>query len=279
MAKKERGLGRGLEALFSVNAENDNIEEINEVKIESIIPREGQPRRNFDQESLQGLAESIKEHGVLQPVLVREHGEYYEIIAGERRWRAAIKAGLKTVPVVIRKFNDLQAAEIALIENLQREDLTVVEEAQAYQQMIDSYQYTQEKLALKIGKSRAHIANTLRILNLPSQIITMLDKRQITAGHARAILAYKEESEQLAIAEEIVSAGLSVREAEKKVRFKKNGQKKPLSKAPEIVDLEERMEKFFGTKTNIIMAKKGGKIEITFYNEDDLQRIIETLDI
>lgn len=278
MPKKERGLGRGLDALFSAGIDNDNLE-IVELNIDTIIARQEQPRRNFDQESLQELAESLKEHGVLQPVLVREKDDLYEIIAGERRWRAARIAGLTTVPAVVRKLDDLQVAEISLIENLQREDLTPVEEAQAYRLMMDRFHYTQENLSQKIGKSRAHIANTLRILNLPASIIEMINTRKISAGHARAILAYGGEKEQLAAAQEIVTAGLSVREAERRVKVKKTVQEFVFEKPPEVIDLEERMQKFFGTKAEIFTLRKGGKIEITYYNDEDLERIIELLNI
>lgn len=278
MPKKERGLGRGLDALFSAGIDNDNLE-IVELNIDTIIARQEQPRRNFDQESLQELAESLKEHGVLQPVLVREKDDLYEIIAGERRWRAARIAGLTTVPAVVRKLDDLQVAEISLIENLQREDLTPVEEAQAYRLMMDRFHYTQENLSQKIGKSRAHIANTLRILNLPASIIEMINTRKISAGHARAILAYGGEKEQLAAAQEIVTAGLSVREAERRVKVKKTVQEFVFEKPPELIDLEERMQKFFGTKAEIFTLRKGGKIEITYYNDEDLERIIELLNI
>lgn len=278
MPKKERGLGRGLDALFSAGIDNDSLD-IVELDTDVIIARQEQPRRNFDQESLQELAESLKEHGVLQPILVREKDDGYELIAGERRWRAAKLAGLPTIPAVVRKLDDLQVAEISLIENLQREDLTPVEEAQAYRLMMERFHYTQENLAQKIGKSRAHIANTLRIMNLPSSIIEMIDARKISAGHARAILAYGGEQEQLAAAQEIISAGLSVREAERRVKNKKTVQEFVFGKPPEVVDLEERLQKFFGTKVEMNTLHKGGKIEITYYNGEDLERIIELLNI
>lgn len=278
MAKKERGLGRGLDALFSGTIDSEGLE-IVELETTAIIARQDQPRRKFDQESLQELAESLKEHGLLQPVLVREKDDLYEIIAGERRWRAAKLAGLNRIPALVRKLDDFQVAEISLIENLQREDLTPVEEAQAYRLMMERFNYTQETLSQKIGKSRAHIANTLRILNLPASIIEMIDARKISAGHARAILTYSGEKEQLAAAQEIVAAGLSVREAEKRAKVKKTVQEFVFDKPPEIVDLEERMQKFFGTKAEIQTLRNGGKIEITYYNDEDLERIIELLNI
>mgnify|MGYP000855216097 FL=1 len=275
MAKKERGLGRGLDALFSI--ENEGYMEITELNIQMIIARQDQPRKVFDEESLKELASSLTEHGVLQPVLVREKGDRYEIIAGERRWRAAQIAGLGTIPAIIRQLDDLQAGELSLIENLQREDLTAVEEAQAYHQMIERYQYTQEMLAQKIGKSRSHIANTLRILNLPSSILEMIESKQLSAGHARAILSLPGQKEQLAAAREITARGLSVREAEKRVKTKKTVQEIVFEKPAEIVDLEERLQKHLGTKAEITTFNKGGRIQISYYSNEDLERIMEML--
>lgn len=275
MAKRERGLGRGLDALFGM--EDEGYIEVTELDIKMIIAREDQPRKTFDEESLLELASSLNEHGILQPVLVREKGDRYEIIAGERRWRAAQMAGLGTIPAIIRQLDDAQAGELSLIENLQREDLTAVEEAQAYRQMIERYQYTQEMLAQKIGKSRSHIANTLRILNLPPTILEMIESKQLSAGHARAILSLQGPKEQLAAAREITAKGLSVRETEKKVRTKKTVQEIVFEKPMEILDLEEKLQKHYGTKAEIITLNKGGKIQITYYSDEDLERIMEIL--
>ncbi len=275
MAKRERGLGRGLDALFGM--EDEGYMEVTELDINMIIAREDQPRKTFDEESLLELANSLNEHGILQPVLVREKGDRYEIIAGERRWRAAQMAGLGTIPAIIRQLDDAQTGELSLIENLQREDLTAVEEAQAYRQMIERYQYTQEMLAQKIGKSRSHIANTLRILNLPPTILEMIESKQLSAGHARAILSLPGPKEQLAAAREITAKGLSVRETEKKVRTKKTVQEIVFEKPVEILDLEEKLQKHYGTKAEIITLNKGGKIQITYYSDEDLERIMEIL--
>jgi ParB family chromosome partitioning protein len=275
VAKRERGLGRGLDALFGM--EDEGYIEVTELDIKMIIAREDQPRKTFDEESLLELASSLNEHGILQPVLVREKGDRYEIIAGERRWRAAQMAGLGTIPAIIRQLDDAQAGELSLIENLQREDLTAVEEAQAYRQMIERYQYTQEMLAQKIGKSRSHIANTLRILNLPPTILEMIESKQLSAGHARAILSLQGPKEQLAAAREITAKGLSVRETEKKVRTKKTVQEIVFEKPMEILDLEEKLQKHYGTKAEIITLNKGGKIQITYYSDEDLERIMEIL--
>lgn len=275
MPKKERGLGRGLDALFS--SENEGYLEITELAIEMIMARDDQPRKAFDQESLQELADSLTEHGVLQPVLVREKGDRYEIIAGERRWRAAQIAGLRTIPVIIRQLDDSQAGEISLIENLQREDLTAVEEAQAYRLMMDRYQYTQEMLSQKIGKSRSHIANTLRILNLSPSILEMIESGELSAGHARALLSLPGQKEQLAAAREITAKGMSVREAEKRAKTRKVIREFVFEKPAEILDLEEKMQKHLGTKVEIFSLNEGGRIQITYYSNEELERIMEML--
>lgn len=275
MTKKERGLGRGLDALFSSSYESEyDSEEISKIEVKKIIARSDQPRKNFDAESLEELAESIKEHGVLQPVLVRPVGEEYEIIAGERRYRAAKLAKLELLPVIIKEINDNEAMEIALIENLQREDLSIIEEALAYKGLIDNLAYTQELVAKKVGKSRAHVANTLRILNLPDEILQMLEDKIITAGHARTLLSIKDSNEQIAVAKQIAKGNISVREAEQKAKTR-NGQNnvKPI----EIIEVEERLQKHFGTKAEVISRRKGGSIQISYYNQDDLQRILELL--
>jgi ParB family chromosome partitioning protein len=273
--KKERGLGRGLDALFSL--ENEGQIEITEIDINMIVAREDQPRKKFDPESLKELAKSLEEHGVLQPVLVRESEDRYELVAGERRWRAAKMAGLQTMPVIIRQLDDSQAGELSLIENLQREDLTAIEEAQAYRLMMERYQYTQEMLSQKIGKSRSHIANTLRILNLPYSILEMLESGKISAGHARALLSLPGPKEQLAAAREIANQGMSVRETEKRTKPRKVIQEFVFEKPAEILDLEERLQKHFGTKAEIFALNEGGKIQITYYSNEELERIMEML--
>ena len=275
MVKKERGLGRGLDALFSL--ENEGQIEITEIDINMIVAREDQPRKKFDQESLKELAKSLEEHGILQPVLVREKEGRYELVAGERRWRAAQMAGLQTIPVIIRQLDDSQAGELSLIENLQREDLTAIEEAQAYRLMMERYQYTQEMLSQKIGKSRSHIANTLRILNLPFSILEMLESGKISAGHARALLSLPGPKEQLAAAREIANQGMSVRETEKRTKPRKVIQEFVFEKPAEILDLEERLQKHLGTKAEIFALNEGGKIQITYYSNEELERIMEML--
>jgi ParB family chromosome partitioning protein len=278
---KQRGLGRGLEALLSLDAdiEGTSITEIDISKIEAGV---NQPRRNFDEESLHELASSIMEHGILQPVLVRPRGDIYEIVAGERRWRAAELAGLTQVPAVIKEMDDVKAAEISLIENIQRDDLSIIEEGMAYKNLVDKYGYTQEMLGEKIGKSRSHVTNCLRILGLPGNILDMIDKKVLSAGHARALLTLGSDKERLRVAGEIAEGDLTVREAEKIVKRKRRRRVKAETnelriKPAEIVDLEDKMEKQFGTRVQIITQPQGGKIEISYYNDEDLERIIEVL--
>jgi len=275
VGRKDRGLGKGLEALLSTN-EPDSIQ-VMEMEIAKVIPQGNQPRKIFAEETLQELASSIKEHGVLQPVLVRPVGKYYEIVAGERRWRAAAMAGLATIPVLVKEMEDIEAAEISLVENLQREDLSAVEEARAYKSLIEQYNYTQEQVSARVGKSRAYVANTIRLLNLSPEIIQMIDQKQISPGHARALLAIRSGREQIAAANEIIKGGLSVRQVEQKAKSKKEGKVARNAKSPDLLDLEERLQKYFGTRTEINRQRKGGKIEIVYYNEEDLDRILEII--
>jgi ParB family chromosome partitioning protein len=278
---KQRGLGRGLEALLSLDAEIEGTS-ITEIDISKIEAGVNQPRRNFDEESLHELASSIMEHGILQPVLVRPRGDIYEIVAGERRWRAAELAGLTQVPAVIKEMDDVKAAEISLIENIQRDDLSIIEEGLAYKNLVEKYGYTQEMLGEKIGKSRSHVTNCLRILGLPGNILDMIDKKVLSAGHARALLTLASDKERLRVAGEIAEGDLTVREAEKIVKRKRRRRVKAETnelriKPAEIVDLEDKMEKQFGTRVQIITQPEGGKIEISYYNDEDLERIIEVL--
>lgn len=278
MVRKEHALGRGLEALLSTT-ELDSAQ-IMELELELIIPQNDQPRKNFDEESLQELAKSIREHGVLQPVLVRPIGEFYEIIAGERRWRAAEIAGLQLIPALVKEMEDVEAAEVSLVENIQRDDLSAIEEAKAYKNMVEQYNYTQEFIAERVGKSRAYVTNTMRLLSLPSEIIIMIDRKQISPGHARALLGLSTPQEQLLAANEIIRSKLSVRQIEEKVKSKKTKitNKIPLNiKSPDILELEDRLQRYLGTRAEINGQRKGGKIEIAYYNEEDLDRILELL--
>ncbi len=277
MVKKERGLGRGLEALLpQLEADSNSVLTLD---LKQIVPQANQPRKHFEEGTLQELVESIKEHGVLQPVLVRPRGEIYEIIAGERRWRAAQLAGLENLPALVREIKDIEAAEISLVENLQREDLSAIEEAKAFKNLLDHYQYTQEQVAARVGKSRVYIANTIRLLNLSPEIIELIDKKKISAGHARALLSLKTSREQIAAAHEIIENKLSVRQAESRSKPRVRNKKKAGRKNQDLLDLEERLQNMLCTKVEITPKSRGGKLEIAYYNEEELERIIEILGV
>lgn len=283
MPKKERGLGRGLEALLSAGPSLNDEENIQEIEVEQLKARSDQPRTLFQEESLRELALSIKEHGLLQPILAKPDEEGYQIIAGERRWRAAQMAGLKSIPVIVKDIEEDKAAEISLIENLQRDDLTPVEEARAYKMMMDRYNYTQETLAQRIGKSRSHVANMLRILALPEEVLKLLEEGKLSAGHARALLAIGKAGEQIKMAQAVAEDRVSVRQLEKKVKNIRSGDhskgKPRLEKLPEVKDLEERLQLCLGTRAQVYAGNKGGKIIIEYYSLDDLERICDIIGI
>lgn len=256
------------------------------VKLSLIEPNREQPRKDFNEDMLQELAESIKQYGVLQPLLVKKKGEYYEIIAGERRWRAAKLAGLKEVPVVIREYSKQESMEIALIENVQREDLNPIEEALAYQQLMTEFGLKQEEIAARVSKSRATITNCMRLLKLDSRVQEMLMQGEISNGHARAILAVEDHEEQYLIAERVVKEQLSVREIEKLVKQlakepRKKKEKDPEERNLEVVfqDLENRMKTIMGTKVSINKKDKNkGRIEIEYYSAAELERIVDLIE-
>lgn len=255
------------------------------VKVTSIEPNREQPRKDFNEEAMGELAESMKVYGVLQPLLVQKKGDYYEIIAGERRWRAAKLAGLKEVPVVIREYTKQQTMEIALIENVQREDLNPIEEAKAYQRLIQEFELKQEEIAARVGKSRVTITNSMRLLKLDERVQEMLIQNQITGGHARALLTVEDGELQYKLAGKIVAENLSVREIEKIVKSlskKKNPKEKNVedeSLALIFRDLEERMKSAMGTKVSINRKDKNkGRVEIEYYSESELERIVELIE-
>lgn len=255
------------------------------VKVTSIEPNREQPRKDFNEEAMGELAESMKVYGVLQPLLVQKKGDYYEIIAGERRWRAAKLAGLKEVPVVIREYTKQQTMEIALIENVQREDLNAIEEAKAYQQLIQEFELKQEEIAARVGKSRVTITNSMRLLKLDERVQEMLIQNQITGGHARALLTVEDGELQYKLAGKIIAENLSVREIEKIVKSlskKKNPKEKNVedeSLALIFRDLEERMKSAMGTKVSINRKDKNkGRVEIEYYSESELERIVELIE-
>jgi len=273
----KKGLGKGLGALIdteNILSENSGIVEL---KITDIEPNKEQPRKNFNQEKLQALAESIREHGVVQPIIVKKQDKVYTIIAGERRWRAAKMAGLKTIPSIIKDLSSKETMEIALIENLQREDLNPIEEAEAFQKLMEEHGMTQEELSKLVGKSRAAIANSVRLLTLPEKIKDMLINEQLTPGHARALITIEDTEKQLKIAEEIIEKNLSVRETEKLVNEQKNKKihKRNVVKDATILDIEEKLKGILGTKVELRHNKNKGKIVIEYYSNEEFNRIIE----
>jgi len=280
----KKGLGKGLEALISsTDALEDARNSVTELRINQVEPNSEQPRKVFDQEKLEALAESIKNHGVVQPIIVKREGPYYKIVAGERRWRAAKLAGLKTIPVIIKDITSRVVMEIALIENLQREDLNPIEEAEAYQKLIEEYSITQEEVAKIVGKSRAAIANTVRLLTLTDEIKEMLSDGRLTSGHARTLITIPDPQRQNQLAKTIVEKNLTVRESEKlaasESRQKKKTEKEKIvsKESIEMAELAEKLMAVYGTKINLVKNKEKGKIVFEFYSNDELDRIIEML--
>lgn len=272
----KKALGKGLSALIPEDPKADG-NSIIQLKITDIEANENQPRKNFDEEALNNLAESIKEHGVVQPIIVRRDGQAYQIVAGERRWRAARLAGLKIVPAVVKDYSETQVLEIALIENLQREDLNPVEEANAYKALIEEHSFSQEEIGQRIGKSRSAITNSLRLLNLPGIIVEYLISGKLSAGHARALLAIEDDKRKIEVANRIIDEGLNVRQAEK-LSKEKTKTKRVKTKSAEICEIEDRLRNIFGTKVTLTHSKKKGKIEIEYYGIDDLDKILALLE-
>ncbi len=279
MAAKKGGLGKGLDALFADNSTIEEGKEIQTLRLSEIEPNRNQPRKEFDREALQQLADSIREHGVLQPLLVRAIGESsYQLVAGERRWRAARMAGVNEVPVIIKELDDTQAMEIALIENLQREDLNPIEEALGYQVLTEQYNMTQDEVAKRVGKSRPVIANALRLLGLPPEIIEMVKHGDITSGHARALLAFESQQEMIEVAQKIISQGLTVREVEKLAKPKKEEERKVRSVDSYFKEVEFALVHTLGRKIKVKEKKDGkGVVQVEFYNKEDLAEIANRL--
>lgn len=297
--KRSGGLGRGLDALFSdsslteeVAAEVDESEEssddvqdsgIRYIKIEDINANSSQPRKSFDESAIDDLAESIKRHGLIQPIIVRPVNDTFEIVAGERRWRAAKKAELKTLPCIVRELSDRENMLLAIIENTQREDLNPVEEALAFEAMIEQYELTQEEVSKSVGKSRPYITNALRLLKLPEEVRQMLIDGRLTGGHARAIAGVEDEALQIQLAKLAADGGLSVRTLEQMIAESPEKQKKktnkPLKrvKSPEIISAENDLKQIFGTKVSLPPTTGKGKIEISFYSQEELERLLEML--
>jgi len=281
---KNTGLGKGLDALFGNNIIEEIDEEIKEneivkaLKITEVEPNREQPRKKFDNEALEELSESIKQYGVLQPIIVTKKDDYYQIVAGERRWRASKKAGLKEIPAIIREYDERTNREIALIENIQREDLNPIEKAIGIKQLMDSYGLTQQKVADILGKSRSGIANTVRILNLDERVINLALEGKLTEGHCKALLAIEDKDVQYDTALYMIESGDSVREAEKKMQRRKNAKKTKVNEYEAIYrDIETSFRSFFGTKVKLDAGKRKGKIVIEYANNEDLERILNLI--
>lgn len=282
MSTKQRGLGRGLGALIDDFSAPETQQEVTRLPLQKVEPNPNQPRRRFDEEELQALADSIAEHGILQPLAVRAiEGGFYQIIAGERRWRAARLAGLKEVPVVVVEADDRTVMELALIENLQRQDLNPMEEAEGYRVLTEEYGLTQEQAAARVGKSRPAVANALRLLALPEDVRSLVEKGELSAGHARAVLSLPTPARQRAAAQKILTLRLSVRQAEAMCKRLAAEEKKPEpAKRPAvnyIAECEKALTRRLDRKVRIVGGKRKGRFELEFYGEEDLQRLYEAL--
>ena len=283
MSKQPKGLGRGLGALLGDYAEPAAAAQTHTLPIHNVEPNPLQPRKVFDEEELLALSESIREHGIIQPLAVRPAGnDYYQIIAGERRWRAARMAGLSEVPVLILEVDDRTVMEMALIENLQRQDLNPIEEANGYKTLMEEYGLTQEETASRVGKSRPAVTNALRLLSLPQALQDQLSEGLLSPGHARAILSLKSESLQLAAAQKVQALHLSVRQTE---TLCKHMEKEALEEEPEqisftvdyIAECEKDLTRHLGRKVKIVNGKRKGRFELEFYGQEDLQNLLDLL--
>ena len=274
---QRRALGKGLKALIPVT--DEKVGSAFEIAVEDVRPNRYQPRKIFDDLKLTELVNSIREKGVVQPIIVQKSDSGYELIAGERRWRAAQKAGLNKIPAIIREVSSEESLELALIENIQRENLNPIEEARAYQRLSDEFYQTQEDIAKKIGKDRSTVANFLRLFKLPKEIQDSISNEELTMGHARALLSLASAKEQLSLKDRIVKRKMSVREVESYVNRSRETKKESSKKRVDMFKdrLEGELQRFFGTEVRILKGRNKGKIEIIFYNDEDLERIIELI--
>ena len=297
---KKGGLGRGLDALFAdavpvalkdkdtavktkkkdKEEPQDEGEKVQYLSIHEVMPNEKQPRKVFDEEKIQDLARSIQENGIIQPIIVRKRGKGYEIVAGERRWRAAVKAELKEIPCIIRELTDEQNMLIAIIENMQREDLNPIEEAEGLDQMIKTYGMTQEQISKNVGKSRPYIANSLRLLKLPGEIKALVEDGTLSAAHGRTLVGIEDDKLRSKVCDKVVAEGLSVRETERLAEKAKEPAKKRSprkQKNPDLAKVESDLKEALGTRVNIKYSGKKGKIELEFFSREELERLIELL--
>lgn len=285
MKKGQRGLGKGLDALFADNAVETTNGGTVTLRISEIEPNKAQPRRKFDEEALSQLSDSIREHGILQPLVVRPlpGSGNYQLVAGERRWRAARMAGLSEVPVLIRELSDTETFEIALIENLQREDLNPIEEAEGYRSLMDNFEMTQDEVSKIVGKSRPAVTNALRLLNLPASVLKMVEEGTLSQGHARALLAVEDPDVLEKVAQEAAAHGLSVREVEKLVKklvaapLEEAAASKPAAPDQLLGEIQRGLAESLGRKVKIAGGKKHGTLQIEYYGEDDLRTLANAL--
>lgn len=277
-----KGLGKGISAFFpeeSIHSDN----RVEHIAVGKLIVNPFQPRKIFNEEALKELAESIKEHGIIQPIVVRKKEKKYEIIAGERRFRAAKLAGLKEVPAIVKEMTEQQMMEVAILENLQREDLTPIEEAEAYSSLIDNLNFTQDALAKRLGKSRPHIANHIRLLQLPEDVRQLMNEGVLSMGHGRALLGLKDKGRIAEVAQKVIAQSLNVRQLESLVHqvneVVSHETKEKVKKDIFVQATESQLREYFGTSVQVKKQKNKGKIEIEFYSEDDLERILDILNV
>lgn len=284
---KKKGLGKGLEALIphwqDVEQETGSLQhdQVRMIPLEKIYPNENQPRKVFEPEALQDLATSLRQHGMIQPILVAKKQKGYMIIVGERRWRAAQQVEMEQIPCIVKDYTDRELYEVALIENLQRENLSVIEEANAYYYLMDEYSLNHDQLGEALGKSRSYVANTIRLLQLSPPVMALVKEGKLSGSQGRALLGISDETLQLKIAKRVVESKLNVRQVEELVRQERKKQvKKPAAKKkdPELMAVEAKLQDRFNTKVNIVKGAKKGKIEIEYYNQQDLQRILDMLE-
>ena len=277
-----KGLGKGISAFFpeeSIHSDN----RVEHIAVGKLIVNPFQPRKIFNEEALKELAESIKEHGIIQPIVVRKKEKKYEIIAGERRFRATKLAGLKEIPAIVKEMTEQQMMEVAILENLQREDLTPIEEAEAYSSLIENLNFTQDALAKRLGKSRPHIANHIRLLQLPEDVRKLMNEGVLSMGHGRALLGLKNKGRIAEIAQKVIAQSLNVRQLESLVHQLNEGvsheTKEKVKKDVFVQATESQLREYFGTSVQVKKQKNKGKIEIEFYSEDDLERILDILNV
>lgn len=274
----EKRLGKGIGALIpQTQFENKEKEQETAISLEKITPNKYQPRKKFNAEKLKELIDSIREKGIIQPIVVRPSGDGYELIAGERRFRAAKELGYTHIPVIVREVSDADSLELSLIENIQREELNSIEEAQAYKQLMDQFNFSQDEISKAVGKDKSTVSNTLRLLTLPGLIRKYLEDDMITMGHAKAILSLNTEREKIRFAKKVIKKSLSVRQIEELIKAKHKLPTRTQTKDANLANIEERLQHVLGTKVTVIQGKKRGRVEILYFSNEDLERIVNII--